>query len=96
MELRVSLDQDLEQILAVHAAAFGGRKGEEIANLVNDLLVDVTALPLLSLVATVKNNIVGHIIFSKAKISPDQAVSSVILAPLAVHSDFQAEELAAN
>jgi predicted N-acetyltransferase YhbS len=90
MDFRVSLDQEVEQILAVHAAAFGGRKGEEIANLVNDLLVDVTALPLLSLVATVDHTIVGHIIFSKAKISnPDQAVSSVILAPLAVHPDFQ-------
>ncbi|WP_371362793.1 hypothetical protein SRRS_38560 [Sporomusa rhizae] len=90
MELRISQEQDLEQILAVHAAAFGGRKGEEIAHLVNDLLVDSTALPLLSIVATVNNSIVGHVIFSKAKLTnPDQAVSTVILAPLAIHPDFQ-------
>jgi hypothetical protein len=30
MDFRVSLDQDLEQILAVHAADFGGKKGEEL------------------------------------------------------------------
>ncbi|MDF2571758.1 MAG: hypothetical protein K0R55_3362 [Sporomusa sp.] len=90
MDFRVSSSQDLTQILAVHAAAFGGRKGEEIANLVNDLLVDDTALPLLSLIATENNNIIGHIIFSKAKISnPDQAVSTVILAPLAIQPEFQ-------
>lgn len=40
-------------LVRFHAAAFGGRKGEEIANLVNDLLVDSTALPLLSIVAIV-------------------------------------------
>jgi Predicted acetyltransferase len=90
MNLRISYEQDIEQILDVHAAAFGGTKGEEIARLVNDLLRDTTASPLLSIVATVNNSIVGHIIFSKAKLSnSDQAVSTVILAPLAVDPDFQ-------
>lgn len=90
MKMRISREQDLLPILAVHAAAFGGKKGKEIARLVYALLADSTAMPLFSIVATANDSIVGHILFSKAKITnPDQPVPTVILAPLAVHPDFQ-------
>ncbi|MDY7015859.1 MAG: N-acetyltransferase, partial [Cyanobacteriota bacterium] len=71
-------------------AAFGEAQGSEIADLITDLLADPSAQPLLSLVATADNNVVGHILFTTARIKHSQRiVSSVILAPLAVHPEYQ-------
>jgi predicted N-acetyltransferase YhbS len=48
-------------------------------------------VPELSLVATIANKIVGHILFIKIKISKDSQneFDSLALAPLAVRSEFQ-------
>ena len=71
--------------------AFGADKGPEIAELVNGLLNDETAKPLLSLVAERDGNLIGHILYSKAKLlyPEDNEISIQILAPLAVVSEFQ-------
>ncbi len=75
-------------------SAFGQKQGQEIVELVNDLLDDETAKPLLSLVAEVDEKLVGHILFTAVRLQPeDQQVSARILAPLAVSSDFQGEGL---
>ena len=60
--------------------------------LVNALLEDETAKPLLSLVAEKSGKLVGHILFTTARLQPENQASSIrILAPLAVSSDVQGE-----
>ena len=72
-------------------AAFGATEGPEIVQLIADLLIDGSAQPVLSLVATADKGIVGHILFSKARVNQSGVdVSAAILAPLAVQPDFQA------
>jgi predicted N-acetyltransferase YhbS len=73
-------------------SAFGQRQGQEIVELVHDLMDDETARPLLSLVAETDGKLVGHILFTTARLQPeDQEASVRILAPLAVSSDAQGE-----
>ncbi len=77
---------DEARVLMVEREAFGG---SEVAELVADLLEDVTAQPLLSLLAWEADEAVGHIMFTPATLkgADDQSVS--ILAPLAVVPRFQ-------
>ena len=73
-------------------SAFGQRQGQEIVELVNDLLEDETAKPLLSLVAEKNGKLVGHILFTTARLQPENQEPTIrILAPLAVSSDVQGE-----
>jgi len=72
--------------------SFGTSEGPEIVQLIGDLLLDVTAQPVLSLVATVDGRVVGHVLFSKVRLKPaGQEVSAALLAPLAVHPDCQSQ-----
>ena len=92
MDINNSKESDVHDIRAVEIAAFGRDKGKEIADLVTDLLADPTAMPLLSLVATQDDKIIGHILFTKAKIkNSNHSISAMILAPLAVHPDVQSQ-----
>ncbi|HEY5167840.1 MAG TPA: N-acetyltransferase [Thermoleophilia bacterium] len=80
-------DADLGAVLAVSRAAFGG---EDVPALVRELLVDPSARPLLSLVARDDGPIIGHALFTAARLSTEEAPgSAVILAPLAVIPDAQ-------
>ena len=81
LDIRVTLPVDLEAVLKVETAAFG--KTEE-ANLVKDLLNDSSAEPRLSLMASLEDQAVGHILFTRANLEPDQNLKTYILAPLAV------------
>lgn len=90
LKIRRSTEFDRIAIHGVHTSAFGQEQGQEIVELVNDLLDDETAKPLLSLVAETDGKLVGHVLFTVARLQPgDQGVSLRILAPLAVSSDFQ-------
>lgn len=92
LKIRYSTESDSTAIEGIHTSAFGRHQGEEIVELVNDLLEDETAKPLLSLVAETDGKLVGHILFTVARIQPeDQEVSIRILAPLGVLSDFQCQ-----
>ncbi len=85
MEIRKSTELDRPEIKNIHIKAFGEQKGQVIADLVNDLLYDETATPLLSLVAIEHEKIIGHIIYTKVKVTQAaEPVSAQILAPLAV------------
>jgi putative acetyltransferase len=81
MIIRVTVDADLEDVLSVHRAAFGS---DEEATLVDDLLNDPSAGPVVSLLALEKDAAVGHILFTRARIEPEAPLSIYILAPLAV------------
>ena len=88
--VREALDGDRSGIAGVVRAAFPGDEGVEIDKLVSKLLSDATASPLISLVADADSRVVGHVLFTSVKLedSPIE-VSAMILAPLAVHPDFQ-------
>lgn len=83
MKIRTAAESDRIDILNIHRQAFGNGKGAEIAQLVDDLLDDATAKPILSLVAVDDGTLVGHILFTKAIITQAE-ISAQILAPLAI------------
>lgn len=86
MDIRKSTENERNEILNIHKQAFSiynEAKGLEIAKLVNNLLDDATALPVLSLVAVEDGKIIGHILYTKVTVSGSQ-VSAQILAPLAI------------
>jgi predicted N-acetyltransferase YhbS len=96
-QVRASHARDRAQIADVITTAFE-EEGGTILQLVDDLLIDPTAQPCLSLVAELHDEgddklgdrIVGHILFSAVQIQGDKnRTKSMILAPLAVHPDRQ-------
>ena len=90
MEIRPAVESDLQAISDLAMSAFGPSEGPEIVQLIADLLLDATARPVLSLVASVDEGIVGHVLFSRVRLEPPgRPVSAALLAPLAVHPDFQ-------
>ena len=90
LEIRKSIQSEREEILEIHKKAFGKDKGLEIAKLVDDLLDDTTAMPILSLIAIENDRIVGHILYTKATITETELpISAQILAPLAILPDEQ-------
>ncbi len=92
VQVRKAIKSDMQAISDVVIAAFGAVQGSEIAVLVADLLADASAQPMLSLVATTDNNVVGYILFTNARVKQSsRIVSAAILAPLAVHPSFQSQ-----
>ena len=90
LQVRKAFESDKKAISDIVIAAFGEVQGQEIAVLITDLLADPSARPLLSLVVTADDNVVGHILFTNVQIKHSQrVVSSAILAPLAVHPEYQ-------
>jgi putative acetyltransferase len=90
LQVRKAFESDKQAISDVVIAAFGDVQGQEIADLITNLLADPSAQPLLSLVATTNDSVVGHILFSKVRIKHSKRiVSAAILAPLSVHPEYQ-------
>lgn len=76
LKIRRSTESERTAIGGIHMRAFGQEQGQEISALVDDLLDDDTAKPLLSLLAETDESLVGHILFTKARLQPgDQEVS---------------------
>jgi putative acetyltransferase len=85
--IRETAEDDLPQALQVHRAAFGG---ETEAGLVQAMLADPTAHPLLSLLAVEGERALGHVLFSRVWLDgAGRDASMMILAPLAVIPDAQ-------
>jgi putative acetyltransferase len=85
VKIRDEQPGDASAILAVNEAAFG-RPDE--ARLVDALRADGAAI--VSLVAEIESEVVGHILFSEVTLDPPRAVVDVIaLAPVAVKPDLQ-------
>ena len=92
--IRDSRDDERDQILAVHTSAFGDDEGPVIAKLVDEMLDDASGEPILSLVAEVDTQLVGHVLFTSASIEPDQEqVIARILAPLAIIPSHQRQQI---
>jgi len=89
-EIRKAAESDTSAILNIINKAFGGEQGREIGGLGSALLADPTASPVISLVAEVRSQVVGHILFSCARIGgAERAVQATILAPLCVDPGHQ-------
>ncbi len=86
MNIRQTTEADLNDILSVERAAF---KRDIEANLTAALLADPSAEPRLSLVASVDNQPVGHIVFTKGTLTNHPDIALSFLAPLAVIPQFQ-------
>jgi putative acetyltransferase len=87
MRIVEATDADLAAALLVSRLAFDG---EDVPALVRDLLVDPSAHPLLSLFACDDGPVIGHALFTAARVGTEEAPgSAVILAPLAVVPDSQ-------
>lgn len=90
LKIRQSTESERNELLNIHNQAFGQDKGPVIAKLVDDLLNDETAMPILSLVAVKNDKLVGHVLFTKAVITKaENLISAQILAPLAILPDEQ-------
>lgn len=91
MIIRKAADQDLNAIIDVNVKAFG-ENDQEIATLIKEAHVDPSARPILSLLAWEKDQAIGHILFTKAKlVESENLVSIYLLAPLAVVPEFQSK-----
>ena len=86
MIIRKTLDFDLDDILSIERAAFDSEEGAEI---VQKLLGDDSAQPIVSLIAIQNDRAVGHIFFSRATLEPNAPLSISILGPLAIVPDAQ-------
>jgi putative acetyltransferase len=91
MLIREAVENDLPQVLQVHRTAFGG---EMEAGLVEAMLADPTAQPLLSLLAVEGERALGHVLFSRAGTDgAGKDAAMAILAPLAVVPDAQGKTI---
>lgn len=85
--LHVTKSQDASDIREVETCAFGFAKE---ADLVDDLLIDETAFPTLSLMAKHNGKAVGHILFTRVTFQGNSASPLMhLLAPLAVIPEYQ-------
>ena len=96
MEIVFAKMEQNQAVQNLHQLAFGvadsKEKGVVIGELVKSLLADPTAEPRCSLVAVEQVMVVGHVLFTKVHIEGATTnVAAQILAPLAVHPDFQAK-----
>jgi putative acetyltransferase len=89
MIIRTASSQDIESIKRVYFSAFPKDEREVVAQLAIDLLVENTTPQIVSLVVETEDTIVGHIGFSPVEIDNADSGQAYILAPLAVHSDYQ-------
>jgi len=91
LTIRESIASDLHDVFRGETLAFGPEKGPVIAKLVNDLLIDPTARPLISLLAIDDGKPVGHILFTKVDIDGAPEITGSILAPLAIVPEAQSK-----
>jgi putative acetyltransferase len=86
MKIRETTPEDLKYILHVEGEAF--QRDSEV-NLTRDMLTDPSAKPRLSLLAFMKNQPVGHILFTRGYIEENPQIKVSFLAPLAVIPEHQ-------
>ncbi len=94
IEIKQTTHADEPAIRRVHEAAFGDKEGPVVAGLTIDLLHDPTAEPMISLLACVGDEAIGHVLFTAVRVSGEtESPVATILAPLAVVPDHQGQGL---
>ena len=87
MHIQEATPENLHEVLEIERLAFGE---DDEADLVQNLLKDPSAEPRLSLLAWENGKAVGHILFTAARLDPEQPeISCSELAPLAVLPEWQ-------
>ena len=94
LQIRETARSDRPDIVRIQRLAFGR---EDEAALTEEILDDPSARPLVSLLAFDDDRPVGHILFSRGRLTgPDDRVSVSILAPLAVVPEAQGQGVGAR
>lgn len=88
MTIRQEIIKDYTAVYNLHVEAFSGVAE---ANLVEKLRMDESFIPELSLVAELKHQVIGHVLFTKAHIvnASMEKTDCLALAPLAVNKGNQ-------
>lgn len=88
MHIRQATLQDIKEIMCTTELAFENEptSDNQEHTLVEELMRSDSYIPELTLVATIHNKIVGHIMYSKITID---AYDGFAMAPLSVHPDYQ-------
>lgn len=88
MHIRQATLQDLKEIMCTTELAFENEptSDNQEHTLIEELMRSDSYIPELTLVATIDNKIVGHIMYSKIKID---VYDGFAMAPLSVHPDYQ-------
>lgn len=89
MKIRPATRDDANAVRGVHLSAFPEGEGGLVSKLAVDLLSEETAPPVLSLVAEADGMVAGHVAFSPVWLDATKELLGYILAPLAVHPDYQ-------
>lgn len=96
MQIRPAEHQDKEAIRNVYLAAFPEQEREMVASLAADLL-EVSSQPeTITLVAEQDHALIGHICFSPVSSRQNDGYLGYILCPLAVHPDFQKQQIGSH
>ncbi|WP_442601823.1 GNAT family N-acetyltransferase [Paenibacillus sp. KN14-4R] len=95
MIIRTEIEQDFKDVYQINFQAFGNREDE--SKLVERIRKSEEFVPELSLVAEKNNEIVGHIMLSKAIVEAQNEVHTVIvLAPIAIKPDLQKQGIGSS
>ncbi|WP_162596635.1 GNAT family N-acetyltransferase [Thiofilum flexile] len=88
MLITSALAQHQPDITLLHQQAFNS-EAATIQQLLADFQQDNSAQPLMSLVALEGNQVVGNVVFSRARMTGHEAVTAMTLAPLGVLPRYQ-------
>lgn len=88
MIIRTENVRDHEEVYKLNYLAFGNREDE--SKLIERIRISEEFISELSLVAEIENEIVGHILLSKATVEDqEEQYTVIVLAPIAVKPDYQ-------
>jgi putative acetyltransferase len=88
MIIRTETNSDFDDVFQLNYQAFGNREDE--SRLIERIRSSEQFIPELSIVAEIDNEIVGHVLLSKAIVRErDKEATVIVLAPIAVKPEFQ-------
>jgi putative acetyltransferase len=88
MIIRTESTSDFDDVFQLNYQAFGNREDE--SRLIERIRASEQFIPELSIVAEIDNEIVGHVMLSKAIVRErDTEIDVIVLAPIAVKPEFQ-------
>lgn len=93
MNIRLAQSKDRDGIERVYLSAFPEGEAMVVSTLAVDLLDEDVTPPIFSLVAEKAGEIIGHIAFSPVTSDDNENFRGYILAPLAVHPDYQKRQV---